>query len=82
MLVFMIHAGIYDPCWYIYDPYWYLRSMQLFTIHAGIFCNFFCNFFLQFNKLSIAGIQNEIYNKLLLYSNKNNCNNKLIINRR
>ena len=30
MLVFMIHAGIYDPCWY-------LRFMLVFTIHAGIY---------------------------------------------
>ena len=29
MLVFTIHAGIYDSCWY-------LRSMLVFTLHAGI----------------------------------------------
>ena len=28
MLVFTIHAGIYDSCWY-------LRSMLVFTLHAG-----------------------------------------------
>ena len=30
MLVFTIHAGIYDPCWY-------LRFVLVFTIHAGIY---------------------------------------------
>ena len=30
MLVFTIHAGIYEPCWY-------LRFMLVFTIHAGIY---------------------------------------------
>ena len=29
MLVFTIHAGIYDSCWY-------LRNMPVFTLHAGI----------------------------------------------
>ena len=29
MLVFTIHAGIYDSCWY-------LRSMVVVTLHAGI----------------------------------------------
>ena len=29
MLVFTIHAGIYDSCWY-------LRSMLVITLHAGI----------------------------------------------
>ena len=29
MLVFTIHASIYDSCWY-------LRSMLVFTLHAGI----------------------------------------------
>ena len=28
MLVFTLHAGIYDS-------YWYLRSMLVFTLHAG-----------------------------------------------
>ena len=49
MMVFTIHAGIYDPCWYlrsmlvftihagIYDPCWYLRSMLIFKMHAGIY---------------------------------------------
>ena len=31
MLVFTIHAGVYDPRWY-------LRFMLVFTIHAGIAC--------------------------------------------
>ena len=30
MLVFMIHAGIYDSCWY-------LQRMLVFMIHAGIY---------------------------------------------
>ena len=30
MLVFTIHAGIYDSCWY-------LRSMLVFIFHAGIY---------------------------------------------
>ena len=30
MLVFTIHAGIYDSCWY-------LRFMLVFTVHAGIY---------------------------------------------
>ena len=29
MLVFTMHAGIYDACWY-------LRCMLVFTMHAGI----------------------------------------------
>ena len=49
MLVFTIHAGIYDSCRYlrfmlvftihagIYDSCWYLRFMLVFTIHAGIY---------------------------------------------
>ena len=30
MLVFTIHAGIYDSCWY-------LHFMLIFTLHAGIY---------------------------------------------
>ena len=30
MLVFTIHAGIYDSCWY-------LRFILVFTLHAGIY---------------------------------------------
>ena len=30
MLVFTVHAGIYDS-------FWYLRSMLVFTVHAGIY---------------------------------------------
>ena len=50
MLVFTVHAGIYESCWYlrfmlvftihagIYDSScWYLRFMLVFTIHAGIY---------------------------------------------
>ena len=50
MLVFTIHAGIYDPCWYlpfvlvftihagIYGvPFVSLKMMLVFTIHAGIY---------------------------------------------
>ena len=50
----MVHAGIYDPCWYlrlmlvfticagIYDPCWYLRFMLVFTVHAGIYTSCWC----------------------------------------
>ena len=49
MLVFTLHAGIYDACWYlrwmlvfalhagIYDACWYLRCMLIFALHAGIY---------------------------------------------
>ena len=36
MLVFTIHAGIYDQAG-IYDPCWYLPSMLVFTVRAGIY---------------------------------------------
>ena len=32
MLVFMIHAGIYDSCWY-------LHFMLVFTTHADVMTN-------------------------------------------
>ena len=49
MLVFIIHAGIYNSCWYllftlvftlhagIYTSCWYLHFMLVFTLHAGIY---------------------------------------------
>ena len=49
MLIFALHTGIYDACWYfrcmlvfalhagIYDACWYLRCMLVFTMHAGIY---------------------------------------------
>ena len=49
MLVFALHAGIYDACWYlrcmlvftihvdICAACWYLRWMLVFALHAGIY---------------------------------------------
>ena len=72
MLVFTVHAGIYDPCWYlrfmlvftihagIYDPCWYLRFMQLFTIHPGIYRGIlvFTGAQLQGHQIALPHVQN------------------------
>ena len=46
-VVFTIHAGIYDSCWYYFMKCQYevpfvskLKMMLVFTIHAGIYLHF------------------------------------------
>ena len=57
MLVFTIHVGIYDPCWYL-NSCWYLELMLVITIHAGSYLRFMLVFtYLQFNtRAGIRGI--------------------------
>ena len=81
MLVFTIHAGIYNSCWYlrfmlvftlhggIYDSWWYLRFMVVFTIHGGIYDSWW---YLRFKLVFMQVIMSHsviVYIQLVDYTN-------------